>query len=134
MTGWSRSDPRQLRDFGAGLGVAIAAIFGGLLPWLGERPWPTWPWVVGVGFVLAALVAPRAIWPVHRILRPVLQLLARVNNWVLLGVLFFGILWPVGWVLRRTGRLQYRTGRDPAAASYRVPVDRSRVTRLEEPF
>lgn len=31
-------------------------------------------------------------------------------------------------------RLQYRTRRDPDARSYRVPVDRNRVTRLEEPF
>ena len=33
-----------------------------------------------------------------------------------------------------TARLQYRTGHDPDARSYRVPVDRNRVTRLEEPF
>ena len=93
MTDSTKLNRRQLREFGAGLGVAV-----------------------------------------HRVLRPVLELLARLNNWVLLGLLFFGILWPVGWVLRMTGRLQYRTGRDPDARSYRVPVDRNRVTRLEEPF
>jgi hypothetical protein len=57
-----------------------------------------------------------------------------VNTWVLLGAVFFGILLPLGSVLRSLGRLQYRTGFDPAATTYRVDLPREQATRLEEPF
>ena len=52
----------------------------------------------------------------------------------LLGAVFFGILLPIGWVLRWTGRLQYHTRFDPDAASYRIEVEPDRAVRLEEPF
>ena len=57
-----------------------------------------------------------------------------LNTWLLLGAAFFGILLPVGWVLRRLGRLQYHTRFDPDAASYRIEVEPDRAVRLEEPF
>ena len=57
-----------------------------------------------------------------------------MNTWLLLGAVFFGILLPVGWVLRRLGRLQYLTRFDPGTDSYRIEVPRDHVVRLEEPF
>jgi hypothetical protein len=57
-----------------------------------------------------------------------------VNTWLLLGAVFFGILLPVGWLLRRLGRLQYLSRFDPSAASYRIEVPRDHAVRLEEPF
>jgi hypothetical protein len=86
--------------------------------------------------VLAALavVWPLAVYPIYRALLPVARVLGVVNTWLLLGAVFFGILLPVGWVLRRMGRLQYRTGFDQGAASYRVEVEPERPVRLEEPF
>jgi hypothetical protein len=44
------------------------------------------------------------------------------------------MLLPVGWVLRRLGRLQYVTGFDPTATSYRINVATDHDVRLEEPF
>ena len=41
---------------------------------------------------------------------------------------------PLGLALRGLGRLQYRTGFDPAATTYRVDLAREQATRLEEPF
>ena len=51
-----------------------------------------------------------------------------------LDAVFFGILLPLGWVLRSRDRLQYRTGFDPGTATYRVDLRRDQATRLEEPF
>jgi hypothetical protein len=127
-------DRQDLRQYGLGLALLIVLVFWGLLPWLGDRPRPAWP--LGAGGVLAALALawPRAVYPVYRALLPVARVLGVVNTWLLLGAVFFGILLPFGWVLRRMGRLQYRVGFDPAAASYRVDVDPDRAVRLEEPF
>ena len=83
---------------------------------------------------MAALVWPVAIYPVYRLLLPVARVLGVVNTWLLLGAVFFGMLLPIGWVLRLLGRLQYETRQDPGAATYRIEVDPHREVRLEEPF
>ena len=131
LTPHDRSD---LRQFGLGLALLLLLVFWGLLPWLGDRPRPGWPLAVGGVLAAAALAWPRSVYPVYRVLLPVARVLGLINTWLLLGAVFFGILLPVGWVLRRMGRLQYRTGFDPGAASYRVGVEPERPVRLEEPF
>jgi len=127
-------DRKDLRHYGLGLALLIAFVFWGLLPWLGDRPRPVWPLAVGGVLAALAVVWPLAVYPIYRALLPVARVLGVVNTWLLLGAVFFGILLPVGWVLRRIGRLQYRVGFDPAAASYRVDVEPDRAVRLEEPF
>ncbi len=127
-------DRRDLRHYGLGLALLIVLVFWGLLPWLGDRPRPVWPLAAGGVLAALALAWPLAVYPVYRALLPVARVLGVVNTWLLLGAVFFGILLPVGWVLRRIGRLQYRPGFDPAAASYRIDVEPGRAIRLEEPF
>ena len=134
MQDLKRSDTRALREFGLGLGLLLVLVFWLLLPWLGERPRPVWPLVAGGLVAALALAWPPAVLPVYRALRPIAKVVGIVNTWVLLGAVFFGILLPLGWVLRSLGRLQYRTGFDPGAATYRVDLRRERATRLEEPF
>jgi hypothetical protein len=127
-------DGKELREFGLGLALLIVLIFWGLLPWLADRPRPAWPLLAGGVLAVAALAWPVAIYPVYRLLLPVARVVGVVNTWVLLGAVFFGMLLPIGWVLRLLGRLQYETRQDPGAATYRIDVDPDREVRLEEPF
>ena len=127
-------DGKELREFGLGLALLIVLVFWGLLPWLGDRPRPAWPLVAGGVLALAALAWSVAIYPVYRLLLPVARVVGVINTWVLLGAVFFGMLLPIGWVLRLLGRLQYETRQDPGAATYRIDVDPDREVRLEEPF
>ena len=127
-------DRKDLRHYGLGLGLFIALIFWGLLPWASGHPRPAWPLVTVAVIAALALAWPVAVYPIYRLLLPVARLLGAINTWLLLGAVFFGILLPVGWVLRRMGRLQYETRFDPVAPSYRIEVDPHRVVRLEEPF
>jgi len=127
-------DTRELRSFGLGLAVLLVAVFWVLLPWLGERPRPVWPLATAAVVAAGALAWPPAILPVYRLLLPFARLLGLVNTWLLLGAVFFGILTPVGWVLRRLGWLQYVDRPDAEARSYRIEVDRDRPVHLEEPF
>jgi hypothetical protein len=46
---------KGLREFGLTTGIAIVVIFGLFFPWLLERPWPTWPWVIAAGLWFLAL-------------------------------------------------------------------------------
>jgi len=130
----TRHDTRELREFGLGLALLLVLLFWALLPWLGDRPRPAWPLVTGGVIAALALAWPAAVHPVYRLLLPIARVLGIVNTWLLLGAVFFGILLPVGWVLRRLGRLQYVTRFDPGAASYRIEVPKDHAVRLEEPF
>jgi hypothetical protein len=51
-------------------------------------------------------------------------LLHRIVNPMVMGLLFYGTIWPTGLVMRMRGRDLLRLKRDPSAASYwiaRVP-------------
>jgi len=130
----TRQDTRELRAFGLGFALMIVLVFWGVLPWLGDRPRPVWPLIAGGVLVAGALAWPPSVLPLHRLWLPVARLLAVVNTWLLLGFVFFGILLPVGLLLRAFGRLQYRSGTRRDLASYRIEVPPDHDTRLEEPF
>jgi hypothetical protein len=130
----TRHDTRPLRHFGLGFAVFVVLVFWGLLPWLGDHPRPVWPLVAAGVLVLAALAWPPSILPLYRLWLPVARAIGFINTWVLLGAVFFGILLPIGLVLRSLGRLQYRSGLQRELDTYRVEVAPGHQTRLEEPF
>ena len=39
-------DEKGLREFGLTTGIVFVVIFGLVFPWLLERNWPVWPWIV----------------------------------------------------------------------------------------
>jgi hypothetical protein len=130
----TRHDTRELRAFGLGLAMLLVLVFFGLLPWLGDRPRPAWPVLASALIAVAALGWPPALLPIYRLLRPVARVLGTINTWLLLGTLYFGMLTPVGWILRRLGRLQYTDRPDASAGTYRVDATRRRPLDLKEPF
>ena len=133
-----RHDRRALRHFGVALAFMVALVFGLLAPWILDRPWQPWPFAAAGGIALLAGVAPAALYPVYRLLRPPLALLAAVNNRVLLGAFYYLLLWPYGVYARLAKRLHFTSGFDRTAPSYRIPrADGGRrdgPTDLDQPF
>lgn len=133
-----RRDHTALRHFGLALAFMVALVFGWVGPWLLGRARPMWPFTVGGMLAGLAVAWPAAVYPVYRLLRPPLALLAAVNNWVLLGIFYFLLLWPYGVYARLAKRLHFVTGFDPDARSYRIPrADSGRrdgPTDLDQPF
>jgi hypothetical protein len=119
----TRNDRRELRFFALGIAAFLVIVFWWWVPTLRGQPEPLWPLLVAWVLVMMAWA-----WP------PSTRTLAWINTWLLLGFVFFAILLPLGWVLRTRGRLQYVTGFDRAAATYRVPVPADHRTNLDTPF
>lgn len=130
----TRNDRRELRYFALGLAAFLVVVFWWWLPSLRAQPEPLWPLLAGWVLVMMAWVWPPSVYPVYRLLLPITRTLAWINTWLLLGAVFFAILLPLGWMLRRRGRLQYVTGFDRAAVTYRVPVPADHKTHLDRPF
>jgi Saxitoxin biosynthesis operon protein SxtJ len=127
----SRADVRQLRQFG----LLVGGIFGviGLWPLLWRQQSPrAWALALAVALVLPALVAPRVLAPAHRAWMKLAEMLAWVNTRILLGLVFYAVVTPIGLVKRLLGHDPLRLQLDRTGESYRVlrvPRPASHMTR-----
>ena len=130
-----RDNIGELRKFGLALAVMFPLIFDLLLPWLFDRPRPLWPLIVAGVLLLVALAWPKGLYPVYRIWMGIAAVLGRITNTIVLGLVFFLMIMPLGVVLRALGKLQYRVGFDPTAETYRVGERRRpQADDLKNPF
>ena len=114
------TDTAQLRKFGLLVGGIFCAI--GLWPAVIRGAGPrSWALVVGVLLLAPALLAPRILMPVYRIWMTVGEALGWINTRILLGVVFYGLITPMGLIRRLRREDPMRRRHDPAAQSYRVP-------------
>jgi hypothetical protein len=116
----ARATRTELRNFG----LIVGGIFGALAIW----PWVIrggnvrlWMLGLAVMLILPALAAPRVLAPAHRAWMALGSALGWVNTRLVLGLIFFGLITPMGLVLRLTRRDPMQRAFDPNATTYRVP-------------
>jgi hypothetical protein len=110
---------RQLRDFG----LLVGGIFGviGFWPLLWRQQSPRlWALTLLVVLAVPALVAPRILAPAYRAWMKLAEVLAWINTRIILGVVFYGVVTPIGLVMRLLGRDPMRRRFDRTGESYRV--------------
>lgn len=90
----------------------------GLWPLVRHAPIRTWAVALGAGFLLVALARPGLLAPLNRLWLRVGLLLHRVVNPIVMGVMFYGVITPIGFVMQRSGRDPLRKRVDPDARSY----------------
>ncbi|NIR28423.1 MAG: sxtJ [Gammaproteobacteria bacterium] len=128
------ADRKGLREFGLVIGGMVAGLFGLMFPWLLESPVPVWPWALGGILGVWALVAPDTLRPVYRLWMRFGLLLNRVTTPIILGVVFFLIITPVGFVMRLAGKDPMARRLDGAARSYRVASRETDKDNMEKPY
>jgi len=104
------------RTFGLVMAAALAllALLNG---WHHGRLWP-WEAAVAVLFLLAALLKPVLLNPLNRVWMKLGLLLHKVVNPIVMGLLFYGTIWPTGVVMRLKDRDLLRLKREPASDTY----------------
>lgn len=123
----------ELRNFGLLLGALFAAIFGAV-PWLRHRTLEYWPWMLAAVLWIAALAWPRILaWP-HRWWMRLGEALGWFNTRVILTVIYFVVVTPLGFVMWVFGRDRMKRGFDPKCQSYRVPSHSQPPRGMEKPF
>ena len=102
-------------------------LVGGIFTLIGCWPWiwrgdPLRFWALGVALMLAipALVAPASLGPVYRGWMVVGHWLGWINTRILLGVVFFVLVAPLGMVRRLVGSNPLRLRFDKTLDTYRV--------------
>lgn len=114
--------PGSDRTFGWVMAGAFA-LLSLLNGWHHGRLWP-WTLFVAVLFHLAAWIRPSLLHPLNRLWMKLGLLLHKVVNPIIMGLIFYGTIWPTGLVMRWRGKDLLRLKREPDAESYwitRVP-------------
>ncbi|HLH10979.1 MAG TPA: SxtJ family membrane protein [Methylovirgula sp.] len=104
------------RKFGLTLGIVLAAL--ALWPLLRHHSPRIWLLAIGIILFAGGLFFPAALGPFNRAWFRLGLFLNRLVGPVVMGLLFFGAVVPVGWVLRLRGEDPLKLKRDPDAATY----------------
>lgn len=127
-----RSD-RELRNFGLLLGALFALVFA-VVPWLRRGHVALWPWALAGILWAAALLRPRLLQAVYRGWTRLGLVLGRFNTRVILTLIFFLTVAPLGIVMRLLGRDRMGRRFEPGAQSYRVDSRERPKKSMERPF
>jgi hypothetical protein len=127
-------DKQELRKFGLIFAGMFILFFALLLPWIWDKPSPSWAWVVAAVFIAAALLVPMALGPVYRLWMKIGHVLGWINTRIILGLIFFVIFTPVALLFKVLGKDALKQRLDASASSYRIVSEQPPRDRMEKPY
>lgn len=98
----ARLSPAEGRKFGLTVGGAFLVI-AALLFWRGRPAAPVFG-ALGAVLAMGALVAPTRLGPIQRVWMGLAHMISRVTTPIFMGVVYFGVLTPLGLLKRAFGR------------------------------
>ncbi len=126
------ADRRQGRRFGFTVGAAFI-VFASIALWRGHPLTTRVLASIGGLLVVGAVVWPSGLLPVERAWMRLAHLLSRVTTPIVMGVLFFVIITPVGLIRRVFGRHGLPRGKS-GVSMWHVRPDGSRRGDLTRQF
>lgn len=104
------------RSFGVVFTVVFTVV--GLWPLARGGEPRTWALAVAAAFLLAALARPSLLAPLNRLWFRFGLLLHRVVSPIILGLMFYAVFMPMGFLMRLFGKRPLGLGLDRTASSY----------------
>jgi len=127
----------DLRKFGFIMGGMVALMFGGLFPWIFDKTaatWPIWPFIVMAVFWVLAIVIPESLRKVNEIWLKIGNVLGWINSRIILGIMFYLLIFPIGLILKIFGKDAMNRKLDSNSDTYRRISTQRERTHLEKPF
>ncbi len=116
---YSEATPKQLRSFGLLVGAIFAVISLWPLIWHGEalRLWA----IIAAGVLaVPAVVMPKSLKLIYRGWMAIGDVLGWINTRIILGIVFYGVVTPMGAIMRLRGHDPMQRRWEPEADTYRV--------------
>jgi hypothetical protein len=117
---------KTIRSSERSFGVTFAAVFAvvGFWPLVFRFEVPRW-WalVISLAFLTTAFVAPRLLVPLNVLWFKFGMLLHQIVNPILMALIYYGAVVPMGLVLKMAGKDLLRLKWDQAAKSYWIARD-----------
>jgi len=125
---------KELRKFGLVTGSIVAVLFGLFLPWLFNHGLPLWPWIIAGVLIIWALILPATLAPVYKGWMRIGMAVGWFNTRLILGILFFLIITPIGLIMRLFGHDPMHRNIDKNTETYRISLAQKHPDDMEKPF
>ncbi len=126
-------DDGELREFALVTAIAVALLFGLLVPYLAGAAVPHWPTLAGaLAWALVGRLRPRWLRPAYRGWMAFGHAMARLTTPLILALVYFLLVTPMGGLLRLFGHDPLRRRARPGAQGYRILPHGS--DDMEKPF
>jgi hypothetical protein len=124
----------ELRKFGFMMAGILSLLFGLTLPLIFSKPIPLYLWVIGLFFFMLASMKPRWLGPVYHLWMKIGHVLGWINTRIILGIIFFGLITPLGLMMRAFRQDPMLRSYDPTLTSYRKNIPSRSIDHMERPF
>ena len=133
LTSFRKISASTSRRFGVTVGLIL--VFLAVWPAIRHhQPIRVWLAAVGTVLCLCGIVIPRVLDPLNSLWFKLGLALARITNPIVMGVMFFGGMVPLGWLLRRLGHDLLRLRRGTDAETYWIERDATSASSLTKQF
>ena len=99
----------DLKEFALTISWAFPLFFSVILPWLFNYAWQVWPLAISLVLMSLYLLKPAWLWLPHRIWMTIAGAIGWFNTRIILGLCFYLLIAPIGFILKLFGKLQYQT-------------------------
>lgn len=138
-----KSSPKELREFGLTLGI-LSAVLGALLLALklflqGSGALKLFHWqiafqwffMMAILFILPAILAPSILKPFQKAWMSLSVILGWVMSHLLLAVIFYFVMTPIGFLARLVGKDFLNSGKDSLKSSYWISREEDAGTKTD---
>ncbi len=130
---YNEATPKQLRSFGLLVGGIFAVISLWPLVWHGEML-RIWAIIVAGALAVPAVVMPKCLKLIYRGWMAIGDVLGWINTRIILGIVFYGVVTPIGVYRRWRGYDAMRRGWDAQAETYRVLRESRDASHMQRQF
>jgi predicted membrane metal-binding protein len=110
-------------------GITFAVVFGLIAAWLyWRKDLPVWALIctaAAVFFLVAGFLTPALLRPINLVWLKFGLILHKIVNPIVMGLLFFVVFTPMGFIMRLAGKDPLKLKRDAAAPSYWSPREQT---------
>jgi|SRR5262245_62634256 len=102
------------------LGLVFGTVFLiiGVYPWFSGAPIRLWSLAICAGFVTLGLAFPRVLTPLNKVWTRFGLVLHKIVSPIVLGLMFFAVMTPIGLLMRWLGKDPLKLRFDPEAPTY----------------
>ena len=139
---YQKPNKQELRKFGLLFGTFFGFVLGLLIPFFRHGwaqlsefgNWPVWPWVVSAIIIVWALIHSGSLFLLHRPWMKFADITGWINTRIIMLILFYFLILPVGLVMRFLGHDPMRRKFDSKLPSYRIMSKSQDKDHMKTPY
>jgi hypothetical protein len=130
----SEPNKKELRNFGLITGTIIAVLFGLIMPLIREHSLVVWPWLIATILSLSAILVPTKLNRLYQIWMKIGFALGWINTRIILGIIFYSVITPIGSILRLLKHDPMLRKFDANTQTYRLNCEVKSKKRMEKTY